>query len=112
MFFRNKRDLNADELLQKIVVEISQNASSVCEHGLVNKQKCLDCFISLFKNTAERLYNNECPLIEKEIMVKDNAPWYGYEVLKTKREKRKKERKWRREKNEISQNEYRAAKNA
>ena len=110
--FRNNRSLDADVLLQNIIDEINQKVLSVCVHGLDNKRNCLNCFISVFKSTAERLYNNECPLIEKEIMVKDNAPWYDYEVLMAKREKRKKEGKWRREKNEISKNEYRAAKNA
>ena len=109
--FRNKRNLCAEELLRKIINELNQRASEDCEHGLSNKRSCLDCFVSIFNSISEQIYNNECPLIEKEIMVKDNAPWYDFEVLTAKREKRKKEGKWRRTKNEISKNEYQSAKN-
>ena len=88
--FRNKRNLCAEELLRKIINELNRRASEDCEHGLSNKRSCLDCFVSIFNSISEQIYNNECPLIEKEIMVKDNAPWYDFEVLTAKREKRKK----------------------
>ena len=52
------------------------------------------------------MYDNMCPIIEKDILVKDNAPWYDYEVLVAKREKRRRERKWRSVRNEFSKNEY------
>ena len=92
--FRNKSNLNKEELLQKIVDEISREASDYCEHVSENMSRCLSCYVSLFRSIARRLYNNECPVIEKEIIVKDNAPWYDYEVLVAKRENRR-ERRWR-----------------
>ena len=112
IIFRNKSNLNKEELLQRIIDEISQEASDICEHGFVSKRNCLRCYISLFRSTGGRLYDNECPLIAKEIIVKDNAPWYDCEVLMAKREKRRRERKWRSVKNEASKNEYNVAKNA
>ena len=110
--FRNKRNLIIEELLWKILDAISREALEYCEHGLENKKSCLRCYISLFNSAARRVYENECPLITKEIIVKDNAPWYDYEVSVAKREKRKRERQWRSMRDENSKNEYRAAKNA
>ena len=112
ILFRNKRNLNKEELLLKITDEISREASDYCEHGSENKSSCLSCYISLFRSVAGRLYDEECPLTLKEIVVKDNAPWYDYEVSVAKREKRRKERRWRSTRNEVAQNEYRVAKNA
>ena len=109
--FRNKRNLNSETLLQRIIDEISRRAYDHCEHGLEHK-KCLKCYLSLFKDISQHLYDDECPLIEKEIVVKDNAPWYDYEVLVAKREKRRKERQWRNMNNEVSKGEYCAEKNA
>ena len=109
--FRNKRHLNREELLQKIVDEISRNTFDSCEHGRENIS-CQDCYISLFRSIAESIYDNECPITETEIVVKDNAPWYDRELAWAKREKRRKERKWRNVRNEESRNEYRVAKNS
>ena len=93
ILFRNKRNLNEDELLQVIIDEMNREASDFCEYGFENKRCCLNCYISLFRSIAGRLYENMCPLIEKEIVVKDNAPWYDYEVSVAKRVKRKKREK-------------------
>ena len=109
--FRNKRHLNREELLQKIVDEISRNTFDSCEHGRENIS-CQDCYISLFRSIAKSIYDNECPITETEIVVKDNAPWYDRELAWAKREKRRKERKWRNVRNEESRNEYRVAKNS
>ena len=112
ILFRNKRNINKEDLLQRIVYEISQEASGECEHGSENKRGCQSCYISVFRNIGKRLYDNECPLVEKEILVKDNAPWYNYEIAVAKREKRRRERRWRNVRNEASKNEYCVAKNA
>ena len=90
---------------------ISRNTFDSCEHGRENIS-CQDCYISLFRSIAESIYDNECPITETEIVVKDNAPWYDRELAWAKREKRRKERKWRNVRNEESRNEYRVAKNS
>ena len=63
-----------------------------CEHGRENIS-CQDCYISLFRSIAESIYDNECPITETEIVVKDNAPWYDRKLAWAKREKRKKREK-------------------
>ena len=37
-----------------------------------------------------------CPLITKEIRVKDDAEWYDHRVVSLRRERRRAERRWRR----------------
>ena len=109
--FRSKRNVIRENLLYKIVHEISLQASGSCIHGLECK-KCHYCYVSVFRNVGKRLYDTECPLVEKVIIVKDNAPWYNGEIALAKREKRKMERRWRNRRDEASKRDYHAAKNA
>ena len=109
--FRNKRNLNKEELLRKVIDEIQSKAMDLCEHGRENF-RYNDCYISMFKISAKHIYENECPEVEKEIVVKDNAPWFDYELVLAKREKRRREKRWRRDKSDESKAEYCRAKNS
>ena len=112
IIFRNKRNLNKEDLLHKIVNEICREAAGSCEHGFENKRGCQCCYVSVLRTIGKRLYDIECPLVEKEILVKDNAPWYNYEIALAKRVKRRMERRWRNVRDEVSKKEYCAAKNS
>ena len=109
--FRNKRHLNKEELIVKIVQGIEEDPRC-CVHGMGNIRACQSCFTTLFKEVAKREYEAECPLIRKEIIVKENAPWYNYEIASAKRAKRSKERRWRRIRTDEAKKEYCDAKNA
>ena len=81
-------------------------------HGMENIRTCQSCFTTLFKKVAKREYEAECPLIRKEIIVKENAPWYNYEIVSAKRAKRSKKRRWRRIQTGKAKKEYCDAKKA
>ena len=66
ILFRDKRNLNKDELFSRIADETSREVSDHCEHGLEDKKSCLSCYIFLFVSPAKRLYENECPLSKRK----------------------------------------------
>ena len=37
-----------------------------------------------------------CPLVTKDIIIKDDAPWYDHRMVSLRRQRRKAEREWRR----------------
>ena len=52
-----------------------------------------------------------CPILEKTIIVKDRSPWFNGELARKKKEKRRKECKWRRLNTESTWEEYKNVKN-
>ena len=110
--FRNKRNLNRVDFIRRLADEMASKGSENCEHGFVMKNRCLRCYVLLYRNAAKQMYEIDCPLIEKVIVMKDNAPWYDNEIAIAKRDKRRKERRWRTLKTIASKSEYLLAKNA
>ena len=53
-----------------------------------------------------------CPLVTKDIIIKDNAPWYDHRMVSLRRQRRTAEREWRRLRTDSSQTVYVAARRA
>ncbi len=51
-------------------------------------------------------YDEMCPIQEKDIVIRGHAPWYKNEISLAKKEKRKKESKWRKLRTEVARREY------
>lgn len=77
---------------------------------MVVKDDCVNCLVKLY-NIMREEYNHLCPLIEKEIVFRDNAPWFNTEILRAKKEKKKRERLWRRLKTNEARRAYEEARN-
>ena len=71
----------------------------------------MECFVSLFNKVSEAEYNNACPIIEKEICIRKNAPWYNDYIRRLKKDKRRLERRWHRRRSNSSRREYNEARN-
>lgn len=52
-----------------------------------------------------------CPVVTKEILVKDDSPWFNEEILAAKRDKRKKERIWLKQRTDQRKQDYNRARN-
>ena len=57
------------------------------------------------------LISEKCPIVEKQMVVRDNAKWFNKELLEAKRKRRKLEKRWKREKNRESRALYNTARN-
>ena len=109
--FRSKKNFNSELLLDTIYNGISYGRVAACPHGAESKEKCLTCLDDLFNSVAKERYEEMCPIIEKEIVIVNSAPWYNEVVDRAKKQKKRKERQWRRCKTEVSRLEYTRARN-
>ena len=85
--FRSYRGLNVRE-----AASIIENGllSTVAE-GLTSVQH-----VDSYNRGFTSLRDQFCPLITKEIRVRDDAEWYDYRVVSLRREQRRAEKRWRR----------------
>ena len=102
--YRKKTNLEAEKLIDKSIIEIREN-NLQCECTRRNTQICVDCFTNSSKNIMAHNYNDMCPVVTSEIIVKENAKWYNSDLREAKKNKRKMEDKWKRAKNS-KKNEY------
>lgn len=109
--FRSKRNFEPEALIDTILNELTTTRSGLCVHGHQRKDKCTTCFFELYNNITKEEYNGMCPMIEKDIVIKDSAPWYNSVVNQAKREKKRKEKLWRRHKTDEMRAAYTQARN-
>ena len=115
--FRTKRNFDADGFIDECLKDIKKE-SFECKCNQVNSQvdnrKCVNCFVENSKNIMASSYNGKCPLVEKQIIIRENAKWFNGELYEAKKMKRKMEDKWKRSKKsdrELLWLQYKAARN-
>ena len=109
--YRWKRGLDGNALISSICDKIIEQSSESCNHQIMTNNECLECLYSLYNTIAKEDYENMCPMVTKEILVKDDSPWFNEEILRAKREKKKRERIWHRQKTEQRRIDYNRARN-
>ena len=109
--FRSKRDLDSTALLASIFDDVTSKSHEACVHRSIEKQECATCFYKLYNTITCEKYEEMCSIVEMEIIVKDNAPWYNGEIHRAKIKKKKKERRWRRHKSDETRRQYIEARN-
>ena len=91
------------------------------EHGLQNIEirKLLNCQCQ-GENCEERLtnntmfkeeYENMCPLITKNIIVKEKCPWFNGDIIRARKRRRAAEKKWKRRKTSENWASYKSERN-
>ena len=108
--FRDKKSLRPDVVITKIISVIDNNKNELCLHN-IHVNECVMCYTKLYNDTSKKEYDTACPMIEKEIVVKDRAPWFNSEIRLAKREKRRAEYIWRRRRTNSTRNAYSEARN-
>lgn len=109
--YRSKRGLDCNALILSICDKIMNRSKDSCNHQSTTKSECLECLYSLYNTIARDDYETMCPMVSKKILVKDDSPWFNDEILAAKRDKRKKERKWRRQQTDQRKRDYNRARN-
>ena len=107
--YRQKSNLDPELLINTAIDTYDNKKCNNCIHNMTLSD-CTNCSAKSFNDILMDLYESQCPLIEKNIKINDNAPWFNGMIANAKREKRKKERKWRSERTEASRLAYIAAK--
>ena len=74
-----------------------------------NHDPCVNCYVKKSKEVFSENYSEKCPIVEKQIVIRDNAKWFNKELLEAKRKRRKFEERWKRTKNRESRALYNKA---
>ena len=110
--FRSKTDFSPESFIREITRRISNELDSPCTHSDLNhKIDCVNCLTDSYNQISKTEYNDRCPYMEKCIVIKDRSPWFNGETMQKKREKRRKERKWLKNKTASAWEEYKNVKN-
>ena len=113
--FRDKRYFDGNIFLNRVLDEIAVEVLDTCDHmndvDDIPKGECLECMVSVYKHVLESEYNTMCPVIQKDIIEKDNTPWFNAAVANAIKLRRKKERRWRSLRTVESRRDYVTARN-
>lgn len=108
--YRSKRNFESELLITEIINELLVKKQDSCAHARQNAE-CTRCFTGLYNNVARAKYDNMCPVLTKEIVIVDNAPWFNADIQRAKRVKKKYERLWRRQKTQEARENFKRARN-
>ena len=109
--FRRKTAFNSNDFIKDVLQKFTDRLSDTCVHNSSLKRECVDCLMDLYNDISKSEYNIRCPYTEKYITVKDNSPWFDGDILNMKRERKRKECKWRRLKTAAAEEDYKLCKN-
>lgn len=108
--FRSTRNFDPETLVTAISTGVNTRFNEVCIHQFTI-ENCHECLYRLYNETVRGVYEKMCPTITKEIIVKDESPWFNEEISRAKKAKKKKEKLWRRHQSDESRREYNQARN-
>lgn len=77
--FRRKNTFAPEEMISKVSGKISIEKHTHCEHYVMT-EKCVKCFSAFYSSTLKQYYNDARSIPEKEIIIKDHAPWFNVEI--------------------------------
>ena len=101
--FRSYRNLN----LQEATEIIEEDLLSAVSQGLTSEQS-----VNSYNSGLSSIRDQFCPLLTKEIRVKDDAEWYDHRVVSLRRERRRAERRWRRTRTDVARTSFTSARRA
>ena len=58
-----------------------------------NHGPCVNCYVRKSKEVFSENYSEKCPIVEKQIVIRDNAKWFNKELLESREENLKKDGK-------------------
>ena len=111
---RDKTGFDAEKFIEDSIVKIrSEDVRCECTPNILrgNHGPCVNCYVRKSKEVFSENYSEKCPIVEKQIVIRDNAKWFNKELLEAKRKRRNFEERWKRTKNRESRALYNKARN-
>ena len=115
--YRNKNNFDAETYIDESIKKIDENrrkCKCISENRQIDEETCVSCYTASRKNILAMNYNDICPEINKQIIIKENAKWFNSELREAKKKKRRLEDKWKRS-NRLNKNKnwevYKTARN-
>lgn len=109
--FRVKEHFEPENFIDRVIQRLRREMRNSCEHDMTEVENCVQCISTLYNHISKEEYEVMCPEIEKDILVKDHAPWFNSEISRAKMKKRKKEQIWRRLRTDNARRDYQNARN-
>lgn len=109
--YRSKKTIDPDILIRNISSSMCSKYMDTCIHLASSQEECHECLYGLYNATARVEYEKIFPLAMKEIVAKDESPWFNGEILRAKKEKKKKEIIWRARRTAEARADYNRARN-
>ena len=96
--FRNKTNFQPDCLIVEVVGTLNSKMreNCVCNQEGPEKAACCKCLSDIYNHTLMSAYETMCPLIDKEIIVTDQEPWFDSTIKEARKKRRWLEKDWRR----------------
>ena len=94
--FRNYKKTNLNDLTNDITTFLSK----------IDYNLALNKLVDIYNGNLELLHNKHCPLLNKTVRIDLTNPWYNSTISLLRKERRKAERKWRKNKNEDTRKVY------
>ena len=91
--------------------EITRFKIHLCNQEGSLKADCCNCLADIYNQALKCSYENMCPLIDKEIIVRDGAPWYNSNISEARKRRRLLEKDWRRRRTTVSRERYTQSRN-
>ena len=101
--YHSKRNFDPLKFIEKSSSELEEKANNSCECDIpveVSIGECVHCYSKYYNEIFSKNYLDMCPLITRVVKDKDRAGWYNENINLAKREKRRRELDWRRDKTE------------
>ena len=106
--YRDKENFDVVNFIDEGILEMV-DTNMQCEHNL--NETCASCYSIRFKESFGRKYDSKCPVIRKQIVVRENVKWFNSELQKAKKMRRKMEDRWKRTRSLQSRALYNRARN-
>ena len=86
--------------LQKIEIRKLLNCQCQCENceERLTNNDCVHCLTLIYNTMIKEEYENMCPVITKNITVKEKCPWFNGDIARARKRRRAAEKKWKRRK--------------
>ena len=115
--FRSKRLLNPSVLIDICISSIEEKFSNPCRCTGSNSSQnicidnCVVCLVGLYCLVLSSEYDKMCPMVEKDIVVKDNSPWFNASIKEARKRRRLAESRWYKHKTPRNRRLYVEARN-
>ena len=111
--FRNKSNMRPDVLISKAMEALALKKTEECTCKLNGSPKatCCICLADCYNDTLKTLYEEMCPIVEKEIIISDREPWFNSNIREARKKRRRLESEWRKKRTNESRLNYTKYKN-
>ena len=111
--YRDKKNFNAEKFIEDSVKLIEDTCVNCeCNSNDRSENICVNCTNDSSKKILASKYDETCPVLTKQIVIREKSRWFNNELLEAKKRRRKMEGRWKRAKTSENWLLYTTARNS